>query len=279
MGIQYKPTKQKKEKPVKAPKAPKADKLMKMGGAVKVKASKPAKVPKQPKAPKPEKAITFKPGKVEKAEKFEGVGKLKKPVNTKILAAVLGSIAVVVVAVVLIFVLPDDEIVIEPQSLIVETLPDKTTYYVGEIAVFNGLKLKMTLTNGVAIAVDGSECEITGFDSSEPAENQIITVKYKNLQTTFMITIQKLPEVITGKFNGLSIKTMPKTNYKVGDYLSVEGGVLLLHYDDGSTREIPLDYNHISGFKSSQPGTYELKVKYVEHGFLATCTYTITVTE
>lgn len=81
------------------------------------------------------------------------------------------------------------------------------------------------------------------------------------------------------KFNGVSIKTMPKTEYKVGDYLSIEGGVLLLHYDDGSTREVVLDYYHIEGFSSKEPGTYTLTVKYVEDGFLATCTYEITVTE
>lgn len=284
MALQYKPTKPKKEKPVKEPKAPKAEKPVSFGSANAVKFDKPKKV-KEPKikAPKPEKAevMSFTPTKAEKATKFEGAGKLKKPVNTKILASVLVSVAVIAVALLLVFTLKDNEQVIEPLSLSVSELP-KTTYYVGEASSFNGLKLKMTLTNGTAITVDGSECVITGFDSSKPVENQVITVKYKNLETSYTITVKELLlSPPTGTYNGLTFKTLPKTEYKVKEWLDTNGGVLLVHYDDGTTREMPLDSEGVKiyGFTTDVPGTYTLTVKYVEGTNYGETSYTITVTE
>ena len=78
---------------------------------------------------------------------------------------------------------------------------------------------------------------------------------------------------------GVSFKTLPKTQYKVGDWMSVEGGVLLVKYDDGSTKEVELTYDHVYGFTTAEPGTFTLYVKYVEEGLLSETTYTITVTE
>lgn len=286
MAIQYKPTKPKKEKPVKEPKAPKAEKPVSFGSANAVKFDKPKKVKeKKIKAPKPEKAevMSFTPTKAEKATKFEGAGKLKKPVNTKILASVLVSVAVIAIAILLVFTLKDNEPIVEPMSLFVVALPD-TTYYVGEQPSFVGLKLKMTFTNDKEITVDGSECEITGFDSSKPAEDQLITVKYKDLETTFTVTISEMPEPNPdANYNGLSFKKLPdKTAYKVGEWPDLTGGILLVHYDDGTTRELPLDSEDvkITEFTTASPGTYEVIVKYVdESNRYGETSFTITVTE
>ena len=289
MKNQYKPSKPQKlkaSKPAKAPKqpkAPKAEKLQNFGAAKTVKFDKPKKVKDaKVKAPKPEKALVFKPGKVEKAEQFKGVDKLKKPVNAKTLAAVLVAVAVVAISVVLVVNLRDNEPVIKPFSLSVTQCPGKTIYYVDEIATFDGLKLSMTLTNGVSIAVDGSECEISGFDSSEPVESQVITVTYKELQATFTITIKELSvNPPAGSYTGISFKTLPKTEYKVKEWLDPTGGVLLVNYDDGTVRELPLDDDNVKiyGFTSDKPGTYTLTVKYVEAGLYGETTYTITVME
>ena len=282
MGIQYKPTKCKKEKPVKVSKASKVEKLMRIRTAKKVKIEKPKKV-KEPKIkpPKPEKVKAFKPEKVEKAEKLKSVGKLKKGFNPKVLVAVVSAILVVIVAVAVASSLQDNEEVVEPRALAVETAPDKTTYYVGEVPVFAGLKLKMILTNGKMIDVDYRECEITGFDSSKAVESQIITVEYHELKTTFSIVIEETPvnNIPDAKYNGISFKTMPKTEYKVGEWLSSSGGVLLVHYEDGTSREIDLIDDYIYGFSTDEPGTFTLTVKYVERGLYGETTYTITVTE
>ena len=252
-----------------------------MGSVKAVKVDKPKLVKEtKVKAPKPEKAVAFTPTKVEKSAEYKASGKFNKPVNSKILAAALVSVAVLVLAIVLVSTLQDNDPVVEPRSLSVSAYPDKTTYYVGESATFNGLKLKMTLTNGASVTVDGSECEITGFDSSKAMDNQTITVKYKGLQTAFAVTIQ---EMATGlpdaKYTGISFKTLPKTNYKVKEWLDTSGGVLLVHYDDGTSREIGLIDDYVYGFTSDKPGTYTITVKYVERGLYGETTYTITVTE
>lgn len=288
MKNQYKPSKPQKVKTLKAAKAPKEPKTQKVEKAVKIGAAKAVKFDKpkkekepKVKAPKYEKTIAFKPGKVEKAKQFKGVEKLKKPINTKILAAVLVAVAIVAISIVLVISLHDNEPVIEPFSLSVTQYPDKTTYYVNEIAVFDGLKLSMTLTNGVSIAVDGSECEFSGFDSSKPVENQVITAKYKELQATFTITIKELlVDPPAGNYTGITFKTFPKTEYKVKEWLDPTGGVLFVNYDDGTTRELALDDDNVKiyGFTSDNPGTYTLTVKYVEAGLYGETSYQITVT-
>ena len=272
----------KPSKPAKEPRAPKPEKAISLGSAQKVKIEKPKKV-KEPKvrAPKPEKPIELAIGKAEKVTAPDGV-KLKKTANLKIVAVALVAVAIVVMSVALSSALRDNETVIEPMSLSIESLPAKTTYYVGELAAFSGLKLKMTLTNGATVLIDGSECDITGFDSSQPVENQILTVNYKQLQATFSINVEELiVEIPTGNYCGLSFKTLPKTNYKVGEWIDESEGVLLVHYDDGSTREMPLDSEGVKryGFTSDKPGTYTLTVKYVEGGRYGETSYTITVTE
>ena len=276
----------KTSKPAKAPKQPKAPKVEKVkniGSAKKVKIEKPKKV-KEPKIkqPKPEKITAFKPEKVEKAEKLKGAGKFKKGINPKILVAAVTAFLVVVVAVVLVFALRDNEEVVEPRALAVESAPDKTTYYVGELPVFTGLKLKMILTNGVMINVDYRECDITGFDSSKAEETQVVTVKYKDLKTTFIVTIQEKPVSVIpdAKYSGISFKTLPnKTTYKVGEWPDPTGGVLYVHYADGTKRELELTNDYIYDFTTAEPGTYTITVKYVERGLYGETTYTITVTE
>lgn len=287
MKIQYKPSKPQKvktSKPAKAPKAPKApkaEKLQNFGSVKTVKFDKPKKV-KEPKlkVPKSEKPVAISLGKAEKVKKADGA-KLKKSANLKIVAVALVAVVVVMLAVVLLPYLKDNEMVVKPMLLSVACEPNKTVYYVGETPTFAGLKLQMTYTNDAVITIDGSDCEIVGFDSSKPEESQVITVKYKELQTTFCVTIQEIPlNNPDALYTGISMKTLPnKTTYKVGEWPDATGGVFLVHYDDGSTREIALTNDHIYDFTTAEPGQITITVKYVEQGRYGETTYTITVTE
>lgn len=288
MEIKYKPTKPKKEKPIKAPKAEKAAKPMSFGSAQSVKIDKPRKVkePKPAKAPKPEKTVSFSPTKVEKATDFKSSGKLPKSVNTKVLAIVLSVVAVVAVAIAVIPFLSgldsnSDIPAVKPESMVVSALPDKTVYYVGDEPTWYGLKVDVTLDNGMTVSMNGTDCEITGFDSSAPVEKQTVFLTYKGCIASFDVKILGTAQENgpSGAVTGLSFKTLPKTEYKVGEYKSVAGGVLLLQYEDGTTEEITLHYENIYDFTTDAPGTYEVKVKLLKEGKLYTTTYTITVTE
>ena len=303
MELKYKPTKQ-KEKKEKAPKEPKVEKPIKLGSAQKIKISKPAKSPKteknekmgdavklnfkkpkegkEPKISTNETQVSIKPEKIEKidkVEKFKSVGNFKIPTSPKFWI-IVGSTLVVLVAIVIVMLLmPKTEVdPLAPNALVVDTTDAKTLYYVGEVDDFSGLKLKMLLNNGAEISVNLANCEILGFDSSAPADNQTITVKYKDLQTTFAITVKKLiTDTPTGKYTGITFKTLPKTEYKVGEWLDPTGGVLLVHYDDGTVREIPLSGEYIYEFSTDNPGEYTVVVKYVETGIYGETSYKINI--
>ena len=287
MAIQYKPTKQKKEKSVKAPKAPKADKSPKMGTATTVKTIKSSKVSKpskQPKAPKPEKAVSFKSGKVEKAAQYKdstksGSGVMTKAVNSKIVIAVLVALVAIIAAVVVFAVPAIEKNGQEIKSIMISRTPDKTVYLIGEDAVYDGLRVTVTRKNGETFNVRADKCQITGFDSSVAAEKQEIVVTYEGFKTSFDIIIKEPPKP-TPMLKGISLETLPKTEYKLGEWLDTTGGVILREYVDGSVMRLSLVNSYVFGFADiNKPGTYTLTVKYMENGTIAETTYTITVNE
>lgn len=283
MDIQYKPSKPKKEKPVKAPKAPKADKPVKMGAAKTVKTSKPAKAPKQPK-PEKAKTVTFgKPAKVQ-TDKPIKVEKAKKPglfskVDPRV---ILGGALVLIVAiavVVLTVVLPAvEENGQQINSIMISSTPNKTVYLVGEEANYDGLRVTVTRNNGETFTVRASHCQITGFDSSEVG-NQTVMVAYEGFTASFSVKVEEPPKP-TPALLKITLETLPKTEYKVGEWLDTNGGVLLREYVDGTSAKLTLVNSYIFGWENvNGPGEYELTVKYMENGIICETTYTITVTE
>ena len=288
MDIQYKPTKAKKEKPVKAPKTHKVEKAMSFGSVKTVKIDKPKKE-KPVKAPKPvksEKPKAFKPGKVESVAEVKSFSKTCKPMNPTVRTAILCALAALVcVAALVLFIntdADDETPAVKPETLSISTLPLKTDYFVGEAAAFSDLMLEVKLSNGVCVPLRGSDCEIIGFDSSASANNQTITVKYKELTATFAVVIKEgqSSSANSGKYTQLSFKKLPdKLTYKVGEWIDPTGGILLVHYEDGTTRELELSIDYMYGYNGDVPGQQTITVKYVERGYYAETSYTITVTE
>ncbi len=293
MAIKYTSTKPEKEKPQKAPKAPKTEKPAKKDNLVKVKMSKPTKAAKAPKAQKPQKVKNSTPAKAPKAGAsvtFKG-GKTKKTSNTvngdapkkafaPKIAIVIGVILVLAIVMVAVFLImpavkQNGEAI---KEISVSQLPDKTVYLTGEEANYTGLRIQVTKKNGETYTVRAHECEITGFDSAKEGYIRIL-VKYEGFEVGFNLKVQEPPRP-TPSLKSISLKTLPKTEYKVGERLDTIGGVILCEYNDGSQHTVSLVNGHVSGFKNVDgPGTYMLTVKYKENGVLATCTYEITVTE
>ena len=210
---------------------------------------------------------------------LDNAGKKKKWYRPTVIIASLILVIVAIVAVVF-AILPNGEVgEYGIKNIQILSQPEKTEYYVGDEPTYSGLKVLVTFNNASTMILGPNDCEITGFDSSEPASDQQITVKYQGFSTAFTIVIKERVEVPTGMYNGLSFKTLPKTEYKVGEWLDCTGGVLLRHYDDGTTIELELEDKYVYGFKTLEPGTYTVSVKYVEQGYLASTTFTITVTE
>ena len=133
--------------------------------------------------------------------------------------------------------------------------------------------------NGKTETLDLEQCTFAGFDSSTATDSLPVTVKYQDYRVSFSVivkqTIKPTPSIKT-----ISLETIPKTQYKLGERLDTSEGVILCEYKDGSTFRVSLLNKYVYGFSQvTAPGTYELTVKYKENGIIATTTYTITVTE
>lgn len=162
--------------------------------------------------------------------------------------------------------------------------PRKIVYNVGDDYDSSDLVVIVMLNDGTNHILYYEEhkeyISITGFDSSAPAENQVITIEYKGFTCTYNITVKDF-ELEPPTIVSIHLDPLPKTQYKVDEMFTVEGGKIVCTYDDGSTKTVDLTPNHVSGFgaMSNGVGEYTITVKLRDNGVLYKTTYTITVTE
>ena len=172
------------------------------------------------------------------------------------------------------------------QKIYISSWPEKLQYYVGEDANYDGLVIGLLKNNGSTENITYSEetkgeFSFTGFDSSKVTEEQTITVKYKDFTCKFYISVKEVPKPVP-VLSSISIAVLPKTEYKVGEWLNTDGGVILKEYSDGTFASTVLINQYISGWEEAVeggPGTYTLTVKYKENGVLKKTTFDITITE
>lgn len=173
----------------------------------------------------------------------------------------------------------------EIKQIYIEDFP-KLQYYVGEEADYSGLSLAIVLKNGKIEYIQYNEetkkqIMIIGFDSTKATESKEITVQYKDISSTYYITIKEVPKPDPVLIN-IKIDVMPKTEYKVGEWLNTDGGMLIKEYNDGSTSRTIIINQYITGWDEvieGGPGTYTLTINYKEGGVLKKTTYQITVKE
>jgi hypothetical protein len=159
--------------------------------------------------------------------------------------------------------------------------PNKLTYYCDTPFDSTGLMV-YSLTNGGAFTkLDLDDCTITGFDSSAPVEDQVITVTYKGFTATFTVDIKEEQPTIP-MLESITMETLPKTEYKVGEGLNSDGDVFVCTYTDGTTKKVDLINEYVYGFRAAYlagVGEYDITVKYSEEGIQVETTYKITISE
>lgn len=153
----------------------------------------------------------------------------------------------------------------EVNSLEIKTLPNKIEYRKGDTKDLSGGSVILTYDDGsqMVLEMDSPELTIRGFDRITPGENQIY-VDYQDLTTEFTIIYIKSPESIV-------VSVAPsKLEYKLGEEMDVENGVIRLIYDDGSSKDIDMIDPEIiyTGFDNTQYGINTITVDY--HGFTTT---------
>lgn len=169
-------------------------------------------------------------------------------------------------------------------SIYLSASPEKTVYNVGDELNTNGIVLSAMKSDGTTNTVYYNEHEneitISGFDSSSVVKQQTITISYMGLTCTYTIEVKDF-SITPPTLISIKVDPLPKTQYKVDEMFTVEGGKIVCTYDDGSTKTIDLTPNHVSGFgaMSNGVGEYTITVKLRDNGVLYKTTYTITVTE
>lgn len=207
-----------------------------------------------------------------------------------ILVAIIFAVVVgVALGVVFGVVMPKIKSVREEQRSIIKieiTDSPKIQYFVGDNVDYSGLAIAIIRKNGDSERVEynstnANKFSFSGFDSSKVVTSQKISVTYAGFTTAFYISVKEVPKpdpILTS----IAIDVMPKTEYKVGEWLNTDGGMIMRYYADGTYSRTIIINQYVKGWSSevsNTPGTYTLTVEYKEGGVLKTTTYQITVSE
>lgn len=149
-------------------------------------------------------------------------------------------------------------------GITVSKMPDKTTYYQGELFDAAGLVVAQIYNNGTSETT--TDYELSGFDSSS-AGTKTITVTASGKTATFEITVSE------ASITAISVTTMPsKVNYHIGKEFDSTGIVVTATASDENTIDVTKDCTY-SGFDSSSPKQCEVTVHYGSF----TCTFEVTI--
>lgn len=149
-------------------------------------------------------------------------------------------------------------------GITVSKMPEKTTYYQGELFDSTGLEISKTYSDGTLETI--TDYELSDFDSSS-AGTKAITVTASGKTTTFEISVSE------ASIAAISVTTMPsKVNYHIGKEFDSTGIVVTATASDGNTIDVTKDCTY-SGFDSSSPKQCEIAVHYSS----STCAFEITI--
>ncbi|MCR4911735.1 MAG: S8 family serine peptidase [Bacilli bacterium] len=161
------------------------------------------------------------------------------------------------------------------------TNPTKTTYFVGERLDLSGMIIYVNYSDGSKLLVSNNSVVVTGFNSSEEATNQVVTVTYVSVSATFTVNIVKRedtqnppddnppddnppddnppddnpPEVnppVQKTLSSISVTPPTKRGYYIGESLDLTGMVITANYSDGTHSTIQNSNATITGFDSSR---------------------------
>ena len=149
-------------------------------------------------------------------------------------------------------------------GITVSKMPNKTTYYQGELFDSTGLEVSKTYNDGTSEII--TNYELSGFDSSS-AGTKVITVTASGKSATFEISVSEV------SITAISVTTMPtKVNYHIGKEFDSTGIVVTATLSDGNTIDVTKDCTY-SGFDSSSPKQCEITATYGNF----TCTFEVTI--
>lgn len=163
----------------------------------------------------------------------------------------------------------DDETEVSITSITVTSEPTTVEYEVGDDLNTTGLVVTATYSDETTEVVAINDLTVTGFDSSEAAEDQVITISYEEMSTTFTVNI-----VVARVLSSIAVTVAPTTDSMIGDDIDTTGLEVTATFTDDSTEVLDIADLTFTGYDNSAIVTdQEITVTYEGQ----TTTFTIDV--
>lgn len=215
--------------------------------------------------------------------KLKSRNKNKGKKTVIITGIVLAAIVLIALIAVIVGVITYNQQGKEVDYILISSYPDDLVYYVGETFDPTGLQIQVMFKNGESRYINNySQLTFDGFDSSEPSNEQEITVGYMGYTKTISVVIIELPKPAPTleSIEVYDLQTEYDIEYWNAYGLNIVGSMIRLHYNDGTTEEEYLLSKYVSGVRMvNAPGTLDITVRYSDGVTTVETQVEITITE
>ena len=162
-----------------------------------------------------------------------------------------------------------------------EVVISQINYTVGDSLKLDGGKIIIATSDSTTAEVVITPEMVSGF-KPDSVGVQTVTVSFEidgvPYTTTFDVEV-KAPEIIEVVAKSVALSAPAKITYKKGEQLDIAGGKLTVTYSDGTTKDVELKADMVSGFDADKVGEQKLTVNYTVDGITLTATFSVTVTK
>ncbi|MDR1596441.1 MAG: bacterial Ig-like domain-containing protein [Treponema sp.] len=148
--------------------------------------------------------------------------------------------------------------VVPVESISISQPPATTSFKQGDEHNWNGLSVAVQFENdavpGVTVIPGASSLAISGYDKDK-AGNQTITVDYYGKRAAFEVKVLGL--------DSIAVTSQPKkTEYYTGEEIELAGLAVKGTWSDGSTAQVNITNNDLSGYDITRSGNQNVTVTY-----------------
>ena len=154
-------------------------------------------------------------------------------------------------------------------SIEIKKLP-KTSYIEGQnLDITNG-KIRVVYNNKTEEEIDITSSMVTGYNKNQIGE-QTLTVTYQGLETQYTVVVR------AKEVTSIEMKNNPTKETFIQNYepLDITGGKIKVNYDNGTTEEIDITEEMISGYDNTAVGRNTITVTYEGKN----CTFDVEIVE
>ena len=160
-----------------------------------------------------------------------------------------------------------------------EVVISQIEYTAGDSLKLDGGKIVIATSDSTTAEVVITPEMVSGFNPDSVGV-QTVTVAFEidgvAYTTTFEVEVKE-PVVIEVVAKSVALSAPAKVTYKKGEALDVTGGKLTVTYSDGTTQDVDLKADMVSGFDAEKVGAQQLTVTLKIDKVVLTATFDVTV--